>query len=127
MTNEPYLKRLTDLVGQLPPGDAGSPVRRSRIGKFLERVAGPKGNAPIPSAWRPPDAKDCGDAFADLARQFAELDQLAAQFAARDLSRASLRNPMLKLARMTVEDAFLVLASHTERHVRQIEDGLAGK
>lgn len=125
--NEPYLEALEDLAKSLPQGDASSPVRRTLIGKFLEKAAGPEGNAPIPSRWVPPAPAECGDPFTEVARQTELLNQHAAALAGKDLARANVRNPLIRFLTMTVDDVFLLLAAHTERHVGQIERGTQGK
>ncbi|MGE0002777.1 MAG: DinB family protein [Fimbriimonadaceae bacterium] len=125
--NEPYLLALDDLAKSLPQGDASNPVRRTFLGKFLEKAAGPGGNAPIPSRWVPPASAECGDPFTDLASQTELLDQYAKALVKKDLARATVRNPLIRFLTMTVDDVYLLLAAHTERHVGQIEQGTEGK
>ncbi len=122
-TNGPYVTALPAVVQAAPEGGA-TDVRHTWFGGFLIKVAGPKGNAPAPKQVVPaagPLPSTTMDAYLEQSstlRQLMELGQ------GKDLNRARLSNPFVKIFRMSVADVFEIVAQHTERHVGQIEASL---
>lgn len=97
-------------------------VRFSFIGKFLMKVAGPSGNAPVPKPFRPKDkiySLDVVDSFLECQRQAIELTNISE---GKDLNGSTLPNPVFKLFKMNLADCIGIMYLHTERHIRQIEE-----
>lgn len=118
--NEEYLKALS----ALPPGRQG-PLERTWLGRKVEEFAGEKGDrVKVPAAFLPGPPEPTRPAAAELDAQIRSLYALAKRFGEEGCHGLRMRNPVFHWFKMTVPDAFAVLAAHTERHVGQIERGV---
>lgn len=120
ISHDAYVSGLRTRLPKAPQGDG--PVKFSRVGSFLIRVAGPDGDAPIPPPFKPSDSDVPRTAttakFFEQQRQFLELIPAAR---GRNLSRARFPNPVVPILPMNLADVFELFAEHAERHVRQIQ------
>lgn len=124
LSNGPYLLMLAEAVPLAPAGEE-SPVRQTWFGKMLLKMAGPTGNAPTPKAFVPgpgPFSREVFDGWRSQQVRVIELCDLAK---GRNIGATKVRNPLLKLAKMTLCDCFAIMADHTLRHVVQIEERAA--
>jgi len=119
--NGPYLERLREASPRIPGGPRTEPVRYSWFGRTLARVAGPQGNAPAPGFLAPDPEGPPRGVPADLRAQLTTLARVAREFARQGASVPALRNPFFGMIPMTLDDYFLVLVEHHERHVQQVE------
>ncbi len=125
LANGPYLERLPKGIEKAPPG-GDRPVQHTWFGSFIYKAAGPASNAPPPKVMVPGPGPFGNETFERWRRQQDELLGLLDAAQDRDLGTIKLRNPFIRLFRMTLCDFFAILATHTERHVSQIEERVAG-
>lgn len=119
-----YAVALEDCASRLPAGDGAGPAVRTWLGRQLERAAGPGGSAPMPAAFRPKGADPGLGAVAEHAGIVERLGAAAGLLAAKELRDARIANPVFRVFRMTLADAYAVVAAHCERHVAQIEEAV---
>lgn len=121
LTNTLYIEKVDKALEAAPKGGQNS-VRHTWFGKFIIKSAGPGGNAPAPKTLHPrpgPYSREVLDRWSAQQQQIIELHARAKD---ADLSRVKLRNPLIKLFGMNLSDCFAIFATHTERHILQIED-----
>lgn len=121
VANRFYIEPLRDAVARAPEGAAGE-VRHTWFGKWLAKASGPSGNVATPKPMLPRQDTYESDVVQTWKDQTEDLARLIESAKSKDVGRIRIRNPLIKLFRMTLADCFLVLTEHTERHVRQIED-----
>lgn len=121
LSNAPYLEKLPQAVAGAGMDDSRT-VRQSWVGKMILKMAGPGGNAPAPKAWVPGPGPFRREVYDRWRAQQERLIALCSEARGKDLGSMRISNPLIKFVRMTLCDSFLILADHTERHVRQIEE-----
>lgn len=125
VSHQLYLDLMEQAKNQRPVPGGDRPVRHSLIGKFLMKVSGPDGNAPVPKGMEPKArtyTREVLDRFEAQQRAMAELATACDDL---DCSAMHFRNPIFRLFRMNVADGFGIYLGHVERHVRQIEERAA--
>lgn len=121
LSNEPYLDIFDRALSAARDGGE-APVKQSFLGKMILKAAGPAGNAPAPKAFVPGPGPFGREVYVRWRAQQERLIAFCAAAKSKDLGSARVRNPLLKWVRMTLCDCFLIMADHTERHIRQIEE-----
>ncbi len=88
---------------------------------FLKRI-GPQITVKFkaPAKIRPLSI-DPEQAFQELRRGHAEIQELLAATAQLDLKRIRFQNPFIPVLRLTVATGFLIMAAHGRRHLQQAE------
>ncbi|MDI9641341.1 DinB family protein [Kamptonema cortianum] len=119
-THEPYLHGLESLATRLPEGSTEGKL--TFIGRQIELGAGPHGNVPAIGSTIPPKELNVDS---ELDRWNQVHDALLEVFKAckgKKLEAAKMRNPLMRILRINGADALAIVCSHSERHVRQMED-----
>lgn len=117
-----YAPVINEAISRAQPADGTQEVKPSFLGKFLVRVAGPDGNAPVPKPFRPSQTTYGPEV---LDRWVATMERAVREFESvrgKNLTGTKFRNPFAKMFKMNLTDWMLVTVAHTERHVRQIEE-----
>ncbi len=120
-----YLESMRPLIQEARErGDHGArgEWRPSLAGGFLLRFVDPKNErkGPSPRSWRP-EAEPRADAVDAFLRTQEELSELLHRAEGLDLNRLRTSSPISRLIRLNLGDCFAILASHGQRHMRQVE------
>lgn len=119
--NQEYLDPLLALAPTRP-----GPLERTWIGKKVEEFAGEKGDrVQVPAQFMPGPSEPPRPAAAELDAQLRTLAELGRKLGEQGCQGLRMKNPVFGWFKMTVPDAYAVLAAHTERHAGQIERGVA--
>ncbi len=118
-----YLELVPPALEKIGPGNPD--VRLTWVGRFLVRVAGPDGDAPVPKPFRPLGNRYSLGLLDEFRSQTLSLASIFQAAHGKDINRKSLRNPVVPILRMNVADVISVAEGHFERHVRQIENRAA--
>ena len=121
LANAPYIEVLERVLPNAPIGDE-SPVRNTLFGKMIYKVSGPTTNAPAPKNLHPSTKKHTREIYGLWKKQQERILELHEMAKGKNLAAVKVPNPFLKLFKMTLCDFFAILATHTERHVGQIEE-----
>ena len=121
LANRPYLKTIEAGMERAQKGTGDHQIHYSFFGKLLIKAVGPDGNAPAPKVLHPSPRPIWRDVFTEWQQQQTQLLSLLDQGAGIDFSRASVRNPFIRMIRMNVADCLEIMTAHTERHVRQVQ------
>ena len=121
LANAPYIEVLERELPTAPMGDE-SRVRHTLFGKMIHKVSGPSGNAPAPKNLHPSTKKHTREIYSQWRDQQERIIELHEMAKGKNLSAVKVKNPFLKLFKMTLCDFFAILSAHTERHVGQIEE-----
>ena len=127
-SNEDYLVRLRALVAEgaraavraARPGGGADGWRPSLIGGFLARSLRAPRRLPAPKIWRPSSAPRA-DALERFLAGEREIARLLRESLDLDWRRTRFASPVSRLVRLSLGDAFEVLAAHSARHAGQIE------
>lgn len=125
ISHAPYLELVQTALKTLPNDTTNAEVAYSGIGKFLTKAAGPTGNAPAPKKFVPGDGPfpaEVVEAWAGTQMGMIELMEAAR---GKELNQKCFRNPLVKLFKMNLADAFGIFTEHTQRHIEQIEERAA--
>lgn len=126
LADTPYEPLMLDGARSLPMDASNQEVQNTWIGRFIAKQAGPGTNAPAPKAWVPQDAPLPESIVEEWASQFERMIGTIELCRGKDLNTKFMRNPMLTMFKMNMADCILILTNHTERHIGQIEERLAG-
>ncbi|MES1227711.1 MAG: DinB family protein [Armatimonadota bacterium] len=114
-----YIKALSTLLDNAPQGPCEAEM--TKIGKKIYEFAGPDKDAPVPGMMKPSESAH----GLEVIHHFSEMHQKSADFAKKargvDLTAVKFRNPVVRLFKMNLVDAFAIMQTHAERHIRQIE------
>lgn len=120
LANAPYIETLERVLPNAKKGDE-SQEKYSWFGRLIHKVSSPQGNAPAPKNLHPKPGLYSREVFARWRKQQEQIIALHEKAKGIDLAGVRAPNPFVKLFRMTLCDFFAILATHTERHVGQIE------
>lgn len=126
LTNQAYVDLIAEKLKTAPKG-GDTPIRHTWFGKIILKSAGPEGNGPVPKPFIPhagPYTRDVLDRW--IAQQQAIID-LHEKAKGVDLTAVRYPVPIMKIFRLSMCDSFAIFASHTERHIRQIEERVKGR
>lgn len=116
---EPVIKKT---ISSAPAGSHETAILHKPFMKFFIKMAGPEGNPPAPKSFH---SKKETFSQADV-KKFVEGHQQVMQFIDEmenvKIMEAKFKNPALSIITMTLADYVALMASHGERHVRQIEE-----
>jgi len=126
LANTPYEAKMAMAVKSLPLDATNQQVQTTWFGGFIAKQAGPGTNAPAPRAMVPPDEPLPASVVEEWATQYARLIEVIESAKSRDLNKKFMKNPILPLFSMTLADCILIMTNHTQRHIEQIEQRLAG-
>src|SRR5262249_52896651 len=128
ITNGIYLPIMRTAVERAPTSESESQIRHSWFGNFIRKATAPdRKNTPAPRKLYPRGAAIGVEILDSWRKQQEEFLALIEQAEGIDLSRVSVRNPLLPIFRMNLADCFEIMTVHTERHVAQIEERLAAR
>lgn len=120
ISNEGYRETLEGCAAE-PARDAEP--KRTWFGKWLQKMSGPGGSAPMPKAFVPRAGPYEPSIVEDWKRSQEAVESWIGRLEGRYGHR--FRNPFIRVFTMTVADALEVLVDHTERHVGQLEERVA--
>lgn len=120
LASSPYIEILERELPIAPMGDE-SPVRHTLFGRMIYKVSGPSTNAPSPKNLHPSNKKHTREIYSVWMDQQNRIVKLHEMAKGKNLAAVKVSNPFVKLFKMTLCDFFAILATHTERHVGQIE------
>lgn len=126
LSHAPYEAHVKQSLASIPNDSTNAEPRHTWFGAFLSKQAGPGTNIPVPKPFRPGDGPQSPTVLQDWLRQAQSLIEMTEAARGKDLSHKFMRNLMLPLFKMNLADCILLVTKHTERHVLQIEERLAG-
>ena len=119
LAHKGYMAELERLLENPPKGECEAEM--TKFGRKVYEFAGPDKDVPVPGAMKPGESQY----GLEVIHQFSEMHQKSAELAKKargvDLTAVTFRNPIVPLFKMNLVDAFSVMETHTERHLRQIE------
>lgn len=122
VSNTGYLGNMQTAIEGATRSKENPEIAYSFIGKQVIKNAGPNGNFPVPRGMEPRLGIIELDLIERWKRDMDVLGALAKMSVGINLNKVKFPNPIMKLMKMRLSDGFEILAEHTERHVRQIED-----
>lgn len=122
VSNTGYLGNMQTAIEGATKGKDSPEIAYSFIGKQIIKNAGPSGNFPVPKGMEPRSGIIEIDLIERWKRDMDVLGALAKKAMGVNINKVKFQNPFIKIMRMRLSDGFEILAEHTERHVRQIED-----
>ncbi|MBX3118686.1 MAG: DinB family protein [Fimbriimonadaceae bacterium] len=121
IANGPYLVEMAHVAKSAPRSGGTDEIKHTWFGRFLINAMD-KPNIPAHRSMHPGPGPMEKSKVDDWAAQYSELVSIAKNSDGINLTEAKIRNPFVKLAKMNVADMFEIIAAHTERHVKQIEE-----
>lgn len=118
-----YLEALLKLP-ELPQSDPSAEVRFTFWGRQIVKHGGPDGKMPAPKSMHPPARLEPGTAerWREQSEKFIEV---ASGWMDRSIESYRIPDPPFPLIKLSLADMLEIIAEHTERHVRQIEERAA--
>ena len=126
LANTPYVALMTEAADKLPLDPSNLLMKTTWLGGLIARQAGPGTNAPAPRPMIPAEEHYDPTIVETWATQYAELISIIGRAKGRNINLKYVRNPFLPIFKMSMTDCILILTNHTERHIVQIEERLAG-
>lgn len=126
LSHSSYEQKVKESLASIPTDPSNAEPRHTWFGATIAKQAGPGTNVPVPKPFRPSDGPQSPTVLQDWMRQAQSLIELTEAARGKDLSYKFMRNAMVPLFKMNLADCILIVTRHTERHVLQIEERLAG-
>lgn len=121
LSNAPYLAVLPPAIDCAPAGDE-APTKHTFLGRMVYKMSGPSGNASPPKPMIPGPGPFGDEPYQQWLEQQRAILALLERAEGKNLSAVKVRNPFLRLFKMTLCDFIAILSTHTDRHVGQIEE-----
>ena len=121
LSNQDHLAIVSERLASAPKGGDAS-AHHTFFGRIIMKSASPEGKGPVPKPFVPrpgPYTREVLDRWVAQQEQIIALHDRAKDV---DLTAVRYPVPLLKLFKMSLCDIFAIFATHTERHIRQIEE-----
>jgi len=120
LSNKDYVEIIAEQLKTAPKG-GDRPAVHTWFGKFIMKSASPEGKGPVPKPFVPkpgPYTREVLDRWVAQQQTIIDLHEKAKDV---DLTAVRYPVPLMKLFKLNMADSFAIFATHTERHIRQVE------
>lgn len=126
LSNDAYVRGLGAAVNGMKTDPSNAPVHHTWFGATLAKYAGPDKNVPAPKQFVPSEEQWPASIVDEWAVQQQKVIELIEASKGKDLNTKCFKNPVMPLFKMTLADCIWLMTTHTDRHIRQIEERAAG-